>query len=437
MKTKKAFMWLMVAGALALTVGLLACSPSTESDEGTEAVLEAVSDEFVAENADEYGVVHADAYAEVYPNEYATYLENEANSPDSGKHNYLELYPALNTMYKGYAFALGYDEASSHLYTLESVSSSPRTIKKEQLANCISCKTPQFTALVHSEGETVYTEKFNDLIATFDEPISCWNCHENDPTTLTVGNTFFTDALGSDVDKVDLSAQVCGQCHNEYYFNSETKATTNPYVGLNAMTPEAILAYYDEMGFKDWSHADTMAPMIKVQHPEFETVYGGDQSHMAKLGYTCADCHMGTTADDSGSEYTSHLWQSPLANDELLTTSCNISGCHTDLAAQVAEWQAAEEERVQAISLKIEEFTNKIAEKYADEIAELKAAADAGESWEASEELAALQKLQRNAQFYWDFVMVENSEGAHNVELTNATLDLAEQAVDEGLAKLA
>ena len=30
--------------------------------------------------------------------------------PNSGKKNYLETYPALNTMYKGYAFALGYDQ---------------------------------------------------------------------------------------------------------------------------------------------------------------------------------------------------------------------------------------------------------------------------------------------------------------------------------------
>ena len=58
------------------------------------------------------------------------------------------------------------------------------------------------------------------------------------------------------------------------------------------MTPDAILAFYDEKGFKDWNHADTFAPMIKIQHPEFETMYGGDQAPMAKAGYGCADCHM-------------------------------------------------------------------------------------------------------------------------------------------------
>ena len=79
-----------------------------------------------------------------------------------------------------------------------------------------------------------------------------------------------------------------------------------------------------------------------------------------------------------------------------------------------------------------------VAERYADEIAAIKAAKEAGgEVPAASEELQTLWTLQRNAQFYWDFVMVENSEGAHNSVLTRETLDKAEAAVDEGLALLA
>ena len=39
--------------------------------------------------------------------------------------------------------------------------------------------------------------------------------------------------------------------------------------------------------------------------------------------------------------------------------------------------------------------------------------------------------------FYWDFVFVENSGGAHNSTLTNDCLDKAEAAVDEALAMLA
>ena len=439
-KRNKLALWTASLCAFGMVVGLVACAPAASTDGTTDQKTDEGTTTQAVETpaADKFGVVTADSWKDAYPDQYASYQENAANSPDSGKHNYLELYPALNTMYKGYAFALGYDEASSHLYTLQSVKETPRTTKKEQLAGCITCKTPQFTAMVNEEGDSVYKEKFNDLIGEFDEPISCYNCHENDPQTLTVTGQYFVKALGNDAgedSKAPMNAQVCGQCHNEYYFDGETKATSNPYVGLKEMTPDAILAFYDEKGFKDWNHADTFAPMIKVQHPEFETMYGGDQAPMAKSGYGCSDCHMAPATGESG-EYTSHNWTSPLENKELIENDC--SKCHDDIEKQVKDIQASEEKRVTAISEKIEDMTGKIAAKYADEIAAMKAASEAKTDIPAaSEELAALQKLQRNAQFYWDFVMVENSEGAHNSKLTNETLDKAEAAADEALAMLA
>ena len=438
-KRNKLAVWTASVCAFGMVMGLVACAPQATTDDKTDQKAdENKTVQVETPEADKFGVVVAESWKDAYPDPYASYLENESNSPDSGKHNYLELYPALNTMYKGYAFALGYDEASSHLYTLQSVKETPRTTKKEQLAGCITCKTPQFTKMVEDEGEGVYKEKFNDLIDEFDEPISCYNCHENDPQTLNVTGSYFVDSLGKDAgegSKAPMNAQVCGQCHNEYYFDGETKATSNPYTGLDQMTPDAILAYYDDMNFKDWNHADTFAPMIKVQHPEFETMYGGDQSPMAKAGYGCADCHMAPAEGESG-EYTSHNWTSPLENKQLIENDC--SKCHDDLEKKVKDIQAHEEERVTSISEKIEDMTGKIAEKYADEIAAMKAASEAKTDIPAaSEELAKLQTLQRNAQFYWDFVMVENSEGAHNSKLTDETLDKAEAAVDEALTMLA
>ncbi|WP_418830167.1 ammonia-forming cytochrome c nitrite reductase subunit c552 [Paraeggerthella sp.] len=437
-KKNKLALWTASLCAFGMVMGLVACAPQAATDGKADQKEESRTQKVEMPAADEFGVVVADSWKDIYPDQYKTYKENDANSPDSGKHNYLELYPALNTMYKGYAFALGYDEASSHVYSLKSVKETPRTIKKEQLAGCITCKTPQFTAMVNEKGEGVYKEKFNDMIGQFTEPISCYNCHENDPSQIKLTHSYWVDSLGNaanDDKAAPLGAQACGQCHNEYYFDGETKATTNPYTGLEQMTPDAILAYYDERNFKDWEHADTLAPMLKVQHPEFETIYGGKQTTMAKNGYSCGDCHMGTVEGENG-EYTSHNWTSPLENKQLLENDCN--SCHKDLKKQVADWQAEEETRVTAISEKIEALTKGIAEKYADEIAAMKAAKEAGtEVPAASEELASLQKIQRNAQFYWDFVMVENSEGAHNPTLTFETLDKAEKAVDEGLAKLA
>lgn len=413
---RKGIIAVAAAGAVLAIAGFTACAPQANTAGTPESQM--------MPEQDSYGVVVAEEWSGLYPNQYATYRQNDENAPGDAKHDYLELYPELNTMYKGYAFALGYDEAASHTYSLESVRNTPRTIEKEQLANCITCKTPQFTSLVNTEGDEVYTRTFNEMIGEFTEPISCWNCHENDPEkTVRVTGQYFVRSMGNDAGKVPVEAQVCGQCHNEYYFNPDTKVTTNPYTGIAAMTPAQILSYYDDMGYSDWTHPDTGAGMIKAQHPEFETLYGGiDQPHMVELGYACSDCHMGPTTDENGTKYTSHLWRSPLENQELVDSTC--STCHEDLATEIADIQAASEERVHAIAAKIETYIN-----------ELSAARAAGTI--SGDTLAQAQKLHREAQFYWDFVMVENSEGAHNPDLANRTLDMAEAAVDEGLALLA
>ena len=49
------------------------------------------------------------------------------------------------------------------------------------------------------------------------------------------------------------------------------------------------------------------------------------------------------------------------------------------------------------------------------------------------EELNAIRALNRKGQWYWDFVFVENSEGAHNSKLDNDCLDKAEQLIEEAL----
>ncbi|MFR3091857.1 MAG: ammonia-forming cytochrome c nitrite reductase subunit c552 [Eggerthella lenta] len=140
-------------------------------------------------------------------------------------------------------------------------------------------------------------------------------------------------------------------------------------------------------------------------------------------------------AEGANGEYTSHNWVSPLENKQLIENDC--SKCHDDLEKKVGTSRPARRARDRD-QREDRDMTNKIAAKYADEIAAMKAANEAKTDIPAaSEELAKLQKLQRNAQFYWDFVMVENSEGAHNSKLTNETLDKAEAAADEALAMLA
>ena len=49
------------------------------------------------------------------------------------------------------------------------------------------------------------------------------------------------------------------------------------------------------------------------------------------------------------------------------------------------------------------------------------------------EELSAIRAIARDAQFYWDFVFVENSEGAHNSQLTKQCLDKAETLLNQAM----
>src|SRR5262245_23280539 len=78
-----------------------------------------------------------------------------------------------------------------------------------------------------------------------------------------------------DAVRSEMRSFVCGQCHVEYYFRGEHKTLTYPwYQGLKV---EEIESYYDDganfPGGKphvDFVNAETGAPVLKAQHPEFE-----------------------------------------------------------------------------------------------------------------------------------------------------------------------
>ena len=42
-------------------------------------------------------------------------------------------------------------------------------------------------------------------------------------------------------------------------------------------TVDEIEAYYDNLNFKDWTHGISKPPMLKAQHPGFETFMRGMQ----------------------------------------------------------------------------------------------------------------------------------------------------------------
>ena len=361
-------------------------------------------------------VMTAQEWADTYPEIYASYM---ANNDNTEVHDYTKDYPMIPIIYEGMAFAKSYGSARGHTYTVEDVTSTGRP---HALANCFSCKTPDFTALVNEHGDLAYTMAFDDVLANVNESISCYNCHANTGDELVITHTYLADALGEELKDVDAATLSCGQCHVEYYFHPVSKATSLPYTSLATMSPDAILAYYNNTMvngevFADYVNPRTGVRQIKVQHPEFETYMGAGSVHAGT--FTCADCHMGKATADNGVTYTSHTWTSPLQNQDLLDNTC--AACHADLPQEVAAIQEETERRTYAIGYELEGLTEKLAK-----------AVQSGEYTE--EELNAIRALAREAQFYWDFVFVENSEGAHNSALTTECLNKAEEKLNAAMA---
>ena len=354
-------------------------------------------------------VIGAADWANTYADVYASYMKNAENKDII---DHVEEYPMIATVYEGMAFNKYYGSARGHYYTVQDVTSTGRP---HALANCFTCKTPDFTAKVNNEGVSAYTIPFEDMLAQVNESVSCYNCHANTPGELVVTHTYLADAMGDDFAALNAETASCAQCHVEYYFAPETKAVTLPYSSMETMHPDSILAFFEETNFADYTNPRTGVKQIKVQHPEFETYMGKGSVHAAQ--FSCADCHMEKATNAEGTTYTSHYWVSPLASDSI-KASC--AACHPDLEGFVKGIQGKAEERTIAIGTKLEDLTNKLADAVAS-----------GNYTEA--ELNAIRELNRKGQFYWDFVFVENSEGAHNSRLTTECLDKAEALIDEAL----
>ena len=192
-----------------------------------------------------------------------------------------------------------------------------------------------------------------------------------------------------------------------------------PYSSVEEMTPAAILAYYDEMGFSDWTQESTGAQLLKAQHPEMETFLSGKHGGLLN----CADCHMALMQADDGTVYHSHQWVSPLEDEKLLQVCVQCHG-DRDMASYVHTIQTEITERETVVGNELSEMKDALAEAVK-------------EAKMSEEELNRVRKLYREAQWYFDFCYVENSEGAHNSALSKECLNTSENKISEAMALLA
>ena len=321
--------------------------------------------------------------------------------------------PRLKTMWAGYAFAHDFREERGHAYMLEDQTYTERQIVVKQPGTCLQCHSSVYTAMKKlGEGDlTKGFEKMNRLPYAearplVSHPVTCIDCHAPDTMQLRITRPAFIEGLRAlkehegiknyDVNTMatrqEMRSFVCGQCHVEYYFKGPEKRLVFPWA--NGLRVDDMLAYYEETQFKDWTHAETGAPVLKAQHPEFEM---WNQGIHARSGVACADCHM-PYKREGAMKISDHHIRSPLLN---INRACQT--CH--------KWPEAElKDRVETIQHRTFELRNRAMDAIVALIRDLAAAKKSGRGDDA---LAPSQALQRKAQFMVDFVEAENSMGFH------------------------
>lgn len=325
----------------------------------------------------------------------------------------LEEDPRLVTMWSGYAFATDFREERGHAHMLDDQVYTERQHVTQQPGTCIHCHASVYVPYKKlGDGDLIKGfEKMNQMPfmearKLVEHPVSCIDCH--DPTTmqLRVTRPGFIEGIAAlkasqgvpnfqvnqDATRQEMRTYVCGQCHVEYYFKGKEKRLTYPWAkGINI---DQIMAYYDEDGHSDWTHALTGAKVLKAQHPEFELY---NQGIHAKSGVACADCHM-PFMREGAMKVSDHHVRSPLLN---INRACQT--CH--------KWSEAELlQRAETIQTRTFETRNLAMDALVDLIHDLESAQKAGLPGEA---LAKARDLQKRAQFYLDFVEAENSMGFH------------------------
>jgi nitrite reductase (cytochrome c-552) len=358
-----------------------------------------------------------------FPNQYTTLQRTEANSVQtafggSDPYSKLEQDPRLVTLFAGYGFSKDYNEERGHMNSLVDVRGTAR-VNETTPGTCYSCKSAANPKLWSEMGMAAFDKMpFAELGTHIDQPIGCANCHEANTMRLVVTNPALEEALaaqGKDwrtFTRQEMRTVVCANCHVEYYFAGEGKYLTFPWA--QGTTIEAIVAYYEANGFKDWDHPVSGTPTLKMQHPEYEFFTAGS-THFA-AGVACADCHMPYTRDGAA-KFSTHNVQSPLLNAE---TACGA--CHTDVAYVTG--------RVASIQAQVRATMDLTEDALVAAINAIGVAAEAPGADAAL--LAEARGLHREAQTRWDFIAAENSMGFHNPEealriLATAT-DLAYQA---------
>jgi nitrite reductase (cytochrome c-552) len=326
-----------------------------------------------------------------------------------------------------------------------------RVKQKKQPGACLHCHASIIPAYRQKGGGDSWEQiqkgfaevcamDWKDAHQLVKHPVSCIDCHEPANAQLRVTRPGFIlgiQALAKSDAKVphlpsverwrhgskktpydpnkeasrqELRTLVCGQCHVEYYFQPKTNLLVYPWA--NGLKVEEIEKYYDDKDFKDWTHQDSGAPLLKAQHPEFEL---WSQGIHARSGVSCADCHM-PYKREGAIKVSDHHVRSPLLN---IARACQT--CHrydeTEIKARVESIQDRTKGMIDRAEVAVTDLIDALKSAKNKNVAEAR--------------IKAAQALHRKAQWRLDFVMSENSMGFHaaqeSARILGEAIDLARQ----------
>lgn len=350
----------------------------------------------------------------------------------------IERDPWLKRMFEGYAFSIDYRDRRGHAYMLVDQEETERQTKP-QSGSCLHCHAsvmPLYRELgdgdPHAGFEKSYQLSYAEMNKMLHDsghahPVSCVDCHDPETLQLRVTRPGFIDGIrrlaesdaptphipsierwregdrakpyepNADATRGEMRSFVCGQCHVEYYCGTNMPLTFPWGKGLKAEEIEAFwneTLFPDGSRFADYKHAESGAPILKAQHPEYEL---WSQGIHARSGVSCADCHM-PYMRDGATKISDHWVRSPLLN---VNRACQV--CH----------HVDEQEILDRVDV-IQQRNFDLLQRGGDALmAQLDAIAAAKADGATEAELAESLELQRKAQWRLDFIAAENSMGFH------------------------
>ena len=321
----------------------------------------------------------------------------------------LEADPNLVVLWAGYGFSKDYNKARGHIYAVTDLRNTLRTGAPKSDEDgpmpmaCWSCKGPDVPRMIEEQGEDGYfTGKWYKGGAEIVNTIGCSDCHVSGKSKLRISRPFAVramEAIGTPFDEAsrkDKQSMVCGQCHVEYYFEkTKDKKGFVKFPWDQGITVDAAEAYYDGIQFSDWTHKISKTPMLKAQHPGYETWKLGVHG---QNNVSCTDCHMPRVKNAEGRKYTDHKVGNPFDRFE---ETCG--SCHEQSKEFMVDLTNQRKAKVQEL-------------KMAAEGQLVKAHFEAGAAWEAGATEAEMKPILtdiRHAQWRWDYATASHGVAAH------------------------